>query len=103
MDETVFGTDIDTKGNDFEDYCLKNELRVSEAETILKQSLIKTDGKVRNDSHFLADQRPVFSKAHYTIGSFGIRRNEKIAVQCTVRDAKAEEILKREVNTTKLT
>ena len=27
--------------------------------------------------------------------SFGIRRNEKIAVHCTVRGAKAEEILER--------
>ena len=27
--------------------------------------------------------------------SFGIRRNEKIAVHCTVRGAKAEEILDR--------
>lgn len=33
--------------------------------------------------------------------SFGIRRNEKIAVHCTVRGAKAEEILERglKVNT----
>uniref|UniRef100_G3RXI1 Large ribosomal subunit protein uL5 n=1 Tax=Gorilla gorilla gorilla TaxID=9595 RepID=G3RXI1_GORGO len=28
-------------------------------------------------------------------GSFGIRRNEKIAVHCTVRGAKAEEILEK--------
>lgn len=27
--------------------------------------------------------------------SFGIRRNEKIAVHCTVRGAKAEEILEK--------
>lgn len=31
----------------------------------------------------------------YTVRSFGIRRNEKIAVHCTVRGAKAEEILER--------
>jgi len=37
----------------------------------------------------------VFSKARYTVRSFGIRRNEKIAVHCTVRGAKAEEILER--------
>ncbi|KAH3709825.1 hypothetical protein DPMN_069290, partial [Dreissena polymorpha] len=29
----------------------------------------------------------------YTVRSFGIRRNEKIAVHCTVRGPKAEEIL----------
>lgn len=43
----------------------------------------------------LTGQQPVFSKARYTVRSFGIRRNEKIAVHCTVRDAKAEEILER--------
>merc|ERR1739841_410080 len=37
----------------------------------------------------------VFSKARYTVRSFGIRRNEKISVHCTVRGAKAEEILER--------
>merc|ERR1712062_876052 len=31
----------------------------------------------------------------YTVRSFGIRRNEKIAVHVTVRGAKAEEILER--------
>ncbi|CAD5116073.1 DgyrCDS5003 [Dimorphilus gyrociliatus] len=43
----------------------------------------------------LTGQTPVFSKAHYTIRSFGIRRNEKIAVHCTVRGSKAEEILEK--------
>lgn len=43
----------------------------------------------------LTGQQPVFSKARYTVRSFGIRRNEKIAVHCTVRGAKAEEILDR--------
>merc|ERR1712127_1058506 len=32
----------------------------------------------------LTGQSPVFSKARYTVRSFGIRRNEKIAVHCTV-------------------
>merc|ERR1712025_1204741 len=40
----------------------------------------------------LTGQQPVTSKARYTVRSFGIRRNEKIAVHCTVRGAKAEEI-----------
>lgn len=43
----------------------------------------------------LTGQEPVFSKARYTVRSFGIRRNEKIAVHCTVRGAKAEEILEK--------
>merc|ERR1712037_532878 len=43
----------------------------------------------------LAGQTPVFSKARYTVRSFGIRRNEKISVHCTVRGPKAEEILER--------
>eukprot|EP01069_Polyplicarium_translucidae_P000537 Polyplicarium_translucidae@DN1289_c0_g1_i1.p3 len=43
----------------------------------------------------LTDQRPVYSKARLTIRSFGIRRNEKIAVHVTVRGKKAEEILEK--------
>ena len=43
----------------------------------------------------MTGQTPVFSKARYTVRSFGIRRNEKISVHCTVRGPKveAEEIL----------
>ncbi|KAH8919863.1 ribosomal protein L5 [Atractiella rhizophila] len=43
----------------------------------------------------LTGQSPVTSKARYTIRSFGIRRNEKIAVHVTIRGPKAEEILER--------
>ena len=43
----------------------------------------------------LTGQKPVFSKARYTIRSFGIRRNEKIAVYTTIRGEKAEDILLR--------
>ena len=32
----------------------------------------------------LTDKKPVYSKARYTVRSFGIRRNEKIAVYVTV-------------------
>ncbi|VDP28099.1 unnamed protein product [Echinostoma caproni] len=39
----------------------------------------------------LTGQQPVFSKARLTIRTFAIRRNEKIAVHCTVRGPKAEE------------
>merc|ERR1712003_153407 len=43
----------------------------------------------------LTGQTPVFSKARYTVRSFGIRRNEKISVHCTMGGPKAEEILER--------
>merc|ERR1711973_506663 len=43
----------------------------------------------------LTGQTPVYSKARYTVRTFGIRRNEKIAVHCIVRGSKAEEILDR--------
>ncbi|MBW0465966.1 hypothetical protein O181_005681 [Austropuccinia psidii MF-1] len=43
----------------------------------------------------LTGQTPVTSKARYTIRSFGIRRNEKIACHVTIRGPKAEEILER--------
>jgi large subunit ribosomal protein L11e len=43
----------------------------------------------------LTGQAPVFSKARYTVRTFSIRRNEKIAVSCTVRGDKALEILER--------
>lgn len=43
----------------------------------------------------MTGQTPVFSKARYTVRSFSIRRNEKISVHCTVRGAKAMEILER--------
>ncbi|KAH0328396.1 hypothetical protein KCU74_g6168, partial [Aureobasidium melanogenum] len=37
----------------------------------------------------LSGQTPVYSKARYTVRTFGIRRNEKIAVHVTVRGPKA--------------
>ena len=43
----------------------------------------------------LTEQEPVYGKAKYTIRTFGIKRNEKIAVTTTVRGEKAEELLKR--------
>merc|ERR1712126_334938 len=43
----------------------------------------------------LTEQQPVFSKARYTVRSFGIRRNEKIACHVSVRGEKAEEILEK--------
>ena len=46
------------------------------------------ESNVQND---IFDSLP----ARYTVRSFGIRRNEKIAVHCTVRGAKADEILEK--------
>jgi len=43
----------------------------------------------------LSGQQPVFSKARYTVRTFGIRRNEKIACHVTMRGEKAEELLER--------
>ena len=43
----------------------------------------------------LTGQTPVTSKARYTVRTFGIRRNEKIAAHVTIRGPKAEEILER--------
>ena len=47
------------------------------------------------DLSFLTPPHPSTGKARYTVRSFGIRRNEKIAVHVTVRGPKAEEILER--------
>ncbi|CAL1400892.1 unnamed protein product [Linum trigynum] len=41
----------------------------------------------------LSGQTPVYSKARYTVRSFGIRRNEKIACYVTVRGDKAMQLL----------
>jgi len=43
----------------------------------------------------LSGQKPVFSKARFTIRSFGIKRNEKIACYVTIRGKQAEDILER--------
>ncbi len=43
----------------------------------------------------LTGQTPVFSKARYTVRTFGIRRNEKIACHVTVRGEKAMNLIVR--------
>merc|ERR1719146_381788 len=43
----------------------------------------------------LTDQKPVESRARYTVRTFAIKRNEKIAVHVTVRGEKAEELIRR--------
>ena len=53
-------------------------------------------------SYYTQKRKPIFNalpcfvpSARFTVRSFGIRRNEKIAVHCTVRGPKAEEILEK--------
>merc|ERR1711920_1200020 len=41
----------------------------------------------------LTGQQPVFSKARYTVRTFSIRRNEKIACHVTIRGDKALQLL----------
>eukprot|EP00758_Cryptobia_borreli_P010525 Tbor_TRINITY_DN5575_c4_g3::TRINITY_DN5575_c4_g3_i2::g.13949::m.13949/K02868/RP-L11e, RPL11; large subunit ribosomal protein L11e len=43
----------------------------------------------------LCDQTPVMSRARLTVRTFGIRRNERIAVHATVRGPKASELLEK--------
>ena len=43
----------------------------------------------------LTGQVPVYGKARFTVRSFGIRRNEKIACCVTVRGEKAMQLLVR--------
>merc|ERR1712137_19484 len=43
----------------------------------------------------LSGQQPVFSKARYTVRTFGIRRNEKIACHVTMRGDKARDMIER--------
>merc|ERR1711970_581098 len=43
----------------------------------------------------LSGQTPMFSKARYTVRSFGIRRNEKIATHVTIRGEKAMDLIER--------
>ena len=43
----------------------------------------------------LTDQKPVESRARYTVRTFSIKRNEKIAVHVTVRGDKAMELIRR--------
>ena len=43
----------------------------------------------------LTDQEPFHSKARFTIRSFGVKRNEKIAAISTIRGDKAQELLER--------
>lgn len=64
-------------------------------EQLTGQTPVFSKGKLSNSKLMKQLSLTFFFLAHYTIRSFGIRRNEKIAVHCTVRGSKAEEILEK--------
>ena len=58
-------------------------------------SFSKIDFPASTKMQLINDHLHNLGKARYTVRTFGIRRNEKIAVHVTVRGPKAEEILER--------
>ena len=81
--------------------CVRSELRSLYSTSVLDNQVIsslKVSNNHNSASKVLEDltgQKPVPSRARFTIRSFSIKRNEKIAVHVTVRGDKADEILER--------
>ena len=51
--------------------------------------------KAATDLEDLSGYKPIFSRASFTIRSFGIKRNEKIGCHVTIRGDRAHDILER--------
>ena len=74
---------------------LSGQTPVYSTSTLLATARLQRRGFGRNTKDGIFANTTSAGKARYTVRSFGIRRNEKIAVHVTVRGPKAEEILER--------